>query len=55
MYGKSSMKTYITICNVDSQGEFCVRIWKLKEGLYINLEKWDGEGDGRKVQKERDI
>jgi len=24
-------------------------------GLYINLEDWDGEGDGRLFQKEGDI
>ena len=26
-----------------------------KQGLCINLEWWDGEGDGRKVQKGGDI
>ena len=29
--------------------------WKLKQGLCINLEGWDGEGDGKEVQKEGDI
>ena len=24
MYGKSNMETYITICKIDSQGEFAV-------------------------------
>ena len=33
MYGKSNIETYITR--------------KLKLGLRINLEGWDGEGDGR--------
>ena len=28
---------------------------KLKQGLGINLEGWDGEGDGREVQKGGDI
>ena len=28
---------------------------KLKQGLCINLERWDGEGDGREVQKGEDI
>ena len=28
---------------------------KLKQGLCINLEGWDREGDGREVQKGRDI
>ena len=26
-----------------------------KQGLCINLEEWDGEGDGRKIQKGGDI
>ena len=55
MYGKSNMKTYITICKIDSQREFTVWLRKLKQGLCINLEEWDGEGDGREVQKGRDI
>ena len=55
MYGKSNMETYITICKIDSQGEFAVRLRKLKQGLFINLEGWDGVGDGREVQKGRDI
>ena len=36
---------------IDSQWEFAVRLRKLKQGLCINLEGWDGEGDGREVQK----
>ena len=55
MYGKSNMETYITICKTDSQQEIAVWLWKLKQGLCINLEGWDGEGDGRKVQKGGDI
>ena len=46
------METYITICKIDSQREFAVWLRKLKQGLCINLERWDGEGDGRKVQRE---
>ena len=39
MYGKSNMvETYITVCKIDSQQEFAVRLRKLKQGLYINLE-----------------
>ena len=49
MYGQSNMETYITICKIDSQREFSV------QGLCINLERWDGEGVGREVQKGRDI
>ena len=55
MYEKSNMETYITICKIDSQREFAVWLWKLKQGLGINLEGWDGEGDGREVQKGGDI
>ena len=51
MYGKSNMETYITICNIDSQREFAVWLRKLKEGLWINLEGWDGESDEREFQK----
>ena len=35
----------------DSQWEFAVCLRKLKQGLCINLEVWDGEGDGREVQE----
>ena len=55
MYGKSSMETFITICKLDSQWEFAVWLRKLKQGLYINLEEWDGEGDGKEVHKGGDI
>ena len=55
MYGKSNMETYITICKIDSQQEFAVWLRKLKQELCINLERWDGVGDGREVQKGRDI
>ena len=55
MYGKSNMETYITICKIDSQQEFAVQLRKLKQGLYINLKGWAGEGDGREVQKGGDI
>ena len=51
MYGKSNMETYITICKIDSQWEFAVWLRKLKQRLCINLEEWDGAGDGREVQK----
>ena len=55
MYGESNMETYITICKIDSQQEFAVWLRKFKQGLCINLEGWDGEGDRRKVQKGGDI
>ena len=44
-----------TICKIDSQQGFAVWLRKLKQGLCNNLEGWDGEGDGREVQKEGDI
>ena len=44
MYGESNMETYITICKTDSQREFAVCLRKLKQGLCINLEGWDGDG-----------
>ena len=51
MYGKSNMEAYIIICETDGQQEFAIWLRKLKQGLYINLEGWGGEGDGREVQK----
>ena len=45
------MEPYITICKIDSQREFAVWLRELKQGLCINLEGWDVEGDGREVQK----
>ena len=55
MYGKSNMETYITICKIDSQWEFALRLRKLKQGLCIYLEGWDGKRDGREFQKGGDI
>ena len=55
MHGESNMEAYITVCKVDSQREFAVWLGKVKQGLCINLEECDGEGDGREVQKGGDI
>ena len=55
MYGKSHMETHSTVCKIDSQQEFAVWLRKLKQGLCINLEGWDGEGNGREVQKGGDM
>ena len=44
-----------TICKIDSQWEFAVWLRKLKQGLCINLEGWNGDQDGREVQKGGDI
>ena len=43
MYGESNMETYITICKIDGHQEFAVWLSKLKQGICINLEGWDGE------------
>ena len=51
MFGKSHMETY----KIDSQWEFAAWLRKLKQELCINLERWDGEGDGRELQNGGDI
>ena len=55
MYGDNNMETYNTICKIDSQWAFAVWLRKLKQGLCIHLEGWDGEGDGREFQSGEDI
>ena len=55
MYGESNMETYITVCKTNRQWEFGIWLRKLKQGLCINLEGWDGEGDGREAQEGGDI
>ena len=55
MQKNANVETYMTICKIDSQQKFAVWLWKFKQGLYINLERWDGEGDGREIQKGGDI
>ena len=52
MYGKSNIETYITICKIDNQREFAVWLRKLKQGLCVNLEGWDGEGDRGRLKRE---
>ena len=49
------MEIHITICKIDSRREFAIWLRKLKQGLCINLEGWDGEEDGREVQKGENI
>ena len=44
-----NLETYVTICKIDSQWELAVCLGKLKQGLCIDLEEWDGEGAGRGV------
>ena len=55
MCGESNMEAYITMYKIDSQWEFAVWLRELKQELCNNLEGWDGEGDGREVQKGGDI
>ena len=55
MDGESNVETHITICKIDSQWEFAVCLRKLKQGLYINLELWDGEGERGEAQQGGDV
>ena len=55
MYGKINMETYISICKIDRQRGICCMAKKLKQGLCINLQWWDGEGDETEVQKGGDL
>ena len=55
MYGERNMKACIAICKIDNQREFAVCLRKLKQGLCINLEGWDGKGNGREDQEGGDI
>ena len=55
MFGKSNRETYITICKIDSQWESAEWLRKLKQGLCVSLEGWDGDGNGREIQKGGDI
>ena len=55
MYVKSNMETYIATCKIYRQQEFVVWLRKLKQGLCINLEGWNGKRDGREVLKGGDI
>ena len=52
MYGKSNMGSYIAICIIDSQWEFAIWLSKLKQGLCINLEGWDGKEMGWRFKRE---
>ena len=55
MYGNSNREICITICKIDSQREFALWFRNLKQGVCINLEEWNGVGDGREVLKGGDI
>ena len=51
MYTESIMEICNTICKIDGQWEFAVRLRELKQGLCDNLEGWDGEWDGMEVRE----
>ena len=51
MYGESNMETYITIYKIYSKCKFAVWLKELKQGIFDNLEAWNGVGDGKKVQE----
>ena len=55
MYGESNMEIYNIIGKIDHQWEFAVWLRELKQGFCINLEEWDGAGDGRKIQNGGDV
>ena len=55
MSGESNMETYIDIRKIDRQWAFALCLRELKQGLCINLDRWDGVGDRREVQEEGDI
>ena len=55
MDGKSNMETHNSICKIDSQWEFALSLRELKEGLFNNLEGWDGEGEWRGVWEGGDM
>ena len=38
IYGKINMEVYITLCKIDSQQGFAVRLRKLKQGHCVNLQ-----------------
>ena len=53
MYGKSNMETYITICKIDNQREFCCKAQETQtEALYQPSglgwgRRWEGGSKGR--------
>ena len=53
MDGESKVETSITICKIDSQWEFAVWLRKVRQGLCINREGWDGREMGGRFKRER--
>ena len=54
-HGDSNMEIYNTICKIGNQWKFAVWLKELKQGLCDNLERWDGEGDGREASEGGDM
>ena len=52
LYGESNRETYMAICKTESQREFAIWFRKLKQGLCINLEGWDGREMGGRIKRE---
>ena len=52
MYGESNMKTYITICKIESQWEFAVCLGELKQGLCDRLKGGVGREMGGRSGRE---
>ena len=46
------MEIYITIFKIDSQWELAICLRELKQGLYINLEVWEGRVMGGSFRRE---
>ena len=55
VFGESNVDVYNTTCKIDSQWEFAIWLRELKQRLCVNLERCDGEGDGRDVQEGGDV
>ena len=51
MYGKSNIETDTIICKTDSQQEFDGWLGETQTGALYQPRGWDGEGDGRELQK----
>ena len=52
MYGKSNMETYITMCKIDTQGNFCLAQETQTGALYQSRGvgwggRWEGGSKGR--------
>ena len=45
IYGERNMEIYITICKIANGNLLWLR--KLKQGLCVNLEDWDGDGGSK--------